>query len=113
LDLDEGVARQGMARQGGLDKTATNRGIFDIGIERQKTQFDPVWRVLSQVDANRHEHPTVAEVIARRVLQEGDRLAYLKALAEPGQCGDQNIIAARRHVAMTLLECVGLGEEEV
>jgi hypothetical protein len=84
-----------------------------MDIEQPKTQLDPVWQVLSRVDMNRHEHPTVAEVIARRALQERDRLAYLTALAEPNQRGDQNLIDARRYVARTLLERVGLDEEEL
>jgi len=84
-----------------------------MGIEQPKTQLDPLWQVLSWIDMNRHERPTAAEVITRRALQERDRLAYLNALAEPGQRGDPDLIAARRYVASALLELVGLGEEEL
>jgi len=82
-----------------------------MGIELQKTQFDPVWQFLCQIDMDRHEVPTVAEVIARRALQEQDRLGYLRALAEPGQRGDPHLIDARRYVASTLLKRLEGGEQ--
>jgi len=75
-----------------------------MDIEQPKTKLDPVWRFLCEIDMDRHEVPTVAELIARRALQEKDRLGYLKALAEPDQRGDPDLVAARRYVASRLLD---------
>jgi len=75
-----------------------------MNIEQPKRKLDPIWRVLCEVDMDRHEPPTVAEVIARRALQERDRLGYLRALAELDQSGDPDLVAARRYVASRLLD---------
>jgi len=75
-----------------------------MNIEQPKRKLDPIWGVLCEVDMDRHEPPTAAEVIARRALQEKDRLGYLRALAEPDQSGDPDLVAARRYVASRLLE---------
>jgi len=81
-----------------------------MNIEQPKRKLDPVWQVLCEVDMGRHEVPTVAEVLARRALQERDRLGYLKALAEPNQRGDPDLIAAKRYVASRLLRRLDGGE---
>jgi len=75
-----------------------------MDIEQPKTRLDPVWQFLCEIDMNRHENPTAAEVIARRALQKRDRLGYLRALAEPNQRGDPDLVAARRYVASRLLD---------
>jgi len=75
-----------------------------MDIEQPKRKLDPVWKVLCEVDMGRHEVPTVAELIARRALQEKDRLGYLRALAEPDKRGDPDLVAARRYVASRLVE---------
>ena len=82
-----------------------------MNIEQPKRKLDPVWQFLCQIDMDRHEHPTAAEVIARRALQEKDRLGYLRALAEPDQRGDPHLVAARRYVASTLLKRLEGGEQ--
>jgi hypothetical protein len=82
-----------------------------MDIEQPKTKLDPVWQFLCQIDMDRHEHPTAAEVIARRALQEKDRLGYLRALAEPDQRGDPHLVAARRYVASRLLKRLEGGEQ--
>jgi len=82
-----------------------------MDFELPKTQIDPIWQFLCRIDMDRHEPPTASEVIARRALQEKDRLGYLKALAEPDQRGDQNLIDARRYVAGILLKRMEGGEQ--
>jgi len=82
-----------------------------MDIEHPKTRLDPVWRVLCEIDMDRHETPTVAEVIARRALQEKDRLGYLRALAEPDKRGDPDLVAARRYVASRLLKRLEGGDQ--
>jgi len=82
-----------------------------MDIERPKTKLNPVWQFLCQIDMDRHEHPTAAEVVARRALQEKDRLGYLRALASPDQWGEPNLVAARRYVASILLKRLEGGEQ--
>jgi hypothetical protein len=87
------------------------RGNNHMNIEQSKPQIDWVWGFLSEIDMNRHEPPTIAEVIARRALQEKDRLGYLRNLAAPDQWGEPNLVAARRHAAKTLLARLRDGEQ--